>query len=92
MLFGWNELVQRLVDLPRDDQLQARLNGRYIEQEVAALSRSSAVASPEPAEEPGPVSGRVAALNVGRVETMNVYITVVNGGEDDPPLITVQGQ
>ena len=32
-------------------------------------------------------------MNIGRVEIMNVYITIANGGgDDDPPLITVRGQ
>ena len=92
VLFGQEELIQRLVNLPDEEKLQTKLSSWYIEQEVAALLGPPAAASPEPAEGPRPVNGRVPALNIGRVETMNVYITIVNGGEDDPPLITVQGQ
>ncbi len=92
LFFGQVDLVQRLVDLPKEKQLQTQLSGRYIKQELAVLSHASVV-EPEPAEEPEPVSGRIGALNIGRVETMNVYITIVNGDDDAaPPLINVQGQ
>ena len=90
LLFGPVDLEPVLANLPRKEELQTQLSMRYIEQEMAVLSRSPAT-DHEPAEEPGPVTGRVGTLNVGRVETLNV--TIVNGGEnDDPPLITVQGQ
>ena len=57
------------------------------------LSRSS-VAVTAPSEDVSPsVKGRVDALVLEREETVNIYVTVVNGGgEDDPPLITVQSQ
>ena len=93
VLFDEVDLVQRLVKLPKGDELQGHLSRRYIKQEVAALSRSSAAVSPEPAETSSPVKGQVGALNIERVETMNVNITIVKDSEDDdPPLITVQGQ
>ena len=93
LFFGQVDLAQRLVKLPKEDELQTQLSARYIKREVAALSRSSAEVSPEPAETSSPVKGRVGALSIERVETMNVNITIVNGDEDgDPPLITVQGQ
>ena len=92
LFFGGVDLAQRLVNLPKEDELQTHLSRRYIKQEAAVLSRPSAV-EPEPAEGPKPVNGRAGAMNIGRVETMNVYITVENGDVDDtPPLITVQGQ
>ena len=92
LCFGQVNLVQRLVNLPKEDELQTHLSRRYIKREVAALSRHAAV-DPEPAEGPKPVNGRAGAMHIGRVETMNVVITVENGDDDDaPPLITVQGQ
>lgn len=91
VLFGQVDLVQRLASLPKGDQLQIQLSRQCIEQEVAALSRGAA--KPEPAGEPEPVNGPAGAMNIGRVETMNVYITIADGGVDDgPPLITVRGQ
>ena len=59
------------------------------------LSRSSAAVT-APSEDVSPcIKGRVGTLVPERVETVNIYITVVvvNGGmDDDPPLITVQSQ
>ena len=94
VLFGRDELVQRLVALPKEEQLQTNLSSRFIRREVAALSRCSAVTSPEPAEVSAPsVKGRAGGLVLERAETVNIYVTVVNGDVgDDPPLITVQGQ
>ena len=92
LLFGEVDLVQRLASLPKGDELQTQLSRQYIEQEVAALSRG-AEPKPEPAGESEPVNGPAGAMNIGRVETMNVYITIGNGSVDeDPPLITVWGQ
>ena len=92
-LFGQGELVPRLVTLPDDKELQPQLSGRFIKKEVTALSRASAVAS-APSEDVSPsVKGRVGALILERVDTVNIHVTVVNGGVgDDAPLITVQGQ
>ena len=61
------------------------------------LSRSSAGGTATaPSEDVSPsVKGRVGALVLERVETVNIYITItiVNGDTgDDPPLITVRGQ
>ena len=91
---GRSDLAERLLKLPKDHELRPEFNGQYIEQEVAVLSRSSAAVDPEPAEESSPsVKGRVGALILERVETVNIYITIVNGDTgDDPPLITVRGQ
>ena len=94
LFFAEVDLVQRLVNLPKDNELQTHLSHRYIKQEVAALSRPSATVAPEPAEISSPsVKGRAGALVLERVQTVNIYITVVNGGlDDDSPLITVQGK
>ena len=94
VLFGPVDLAPVLAELPRSEQLQTQLSMRYIEREMAALSRPAAAVAPEPARDPAPVlKGRIGALNIGRVETVNIYIyiTIVNGDED-PPLITVRSQ
>ena len=58
-----------------------------------ALSRACAAVAAQAAEAPTFVQGRVGALVLELVETVNIYITVVYGGDgDDPPLITVQGR
>ena len=94
LLFGQADLAQRLVHLPNEEELQTQLSRRYIQREVKALSRATAVETPAPArEEPQPVNGRAGALTFQRVDTVNIYVTVVNGSVgDDPSLITVQGQ
>lgn len=93
VFFASDDLAQRLPGVPRDDEVQSRLSGRYIKQEVGVLRRAGAVATPQPAEDSTPVNGRAGALTFQRVDTVNIYVTVANGGaDDDPPLITVQGQ
>ena len=93
LFFGQADLAQRLVDLPKEDELQTQLSRRYIKREVEVLSRAPAGETPTPAEEPQSVHGRAGALTFQRVDTVNIYVTVVNGGVgDDPSLITVQGQ
>ena len=93
LFFGQADLAQRLVDLPKEDELQTHLSRRYIKREVGILSRAPAGETPTPAEEPQSVNGRTGALTFQRVDTVNIYVTVVNGGVgDDSSLITVQGQ
>ena len=93
LFFGQAALAQRLVDLPKDDELQTHLSRRYIKREVEVLSRTPAGETPTPAEEPQSVDGRAGTLTFQRVDNVNIYVTVVNGGVgDDPSLITVQGQ
>ena len=93
LFFGQAGLAQRLVDLPKEDELQTHLSRRYIQREVEVLSRAPAGETPTPAEEPQSVNGPAGALTFRHVDTVNIYVTVVNGGVGgDPPLITVQGQ
>ena len=93
LFFGQADLAQRLVDLPKDDELQTHLSRRYIKREVEVLSRAPAGETPTPGEEPQSVNGRAGALTFQRVDNVNIYVTVVNGGVGgDPSLITVQGQ
>ena len=95
LFFGQADFAQWMVDLPKGDELQTHLSRRYIKREVEVLSRAPAVETPvpAPAEEPQSVNGRAGALTFQRVDTVNIYVTVVNGGVGDgPSLITVQGQ
>ena len=92
VIFGPVDLAPALVELPRNKELQTQLSMEYIEREMAALSCPAAVAS-EPANPAPTVGGKAGMLNIGPVETVNIYITIANDGDDDdPPLITVQGQ
>ena len=94
LLFGQADLAQRLVHLPKESQLQTHLSRIYIQRDVEVLTRAPAVETPAPAgEEPQSVSGRAGALTFQHVDTVNIYVTIVNGSVgDDPSLITVQGQ
>lgn len=92
LLFGQDDPAQRLASFPEDDELQTHLSRQYIKREVEVLSRAPAVETPPPAGEPQSVNGRTGALTFQQVDTVNLYVTVVNGMGDDPSLITVQGQ
>ena len=93
MLFGQAGLAQRLANLPNDKEVQAQLSRRFIQREVEALSRAPAAETPAPDGEPQPPNGRAGALIFQQVDTVNIYVTVVNGSVgDDPSLITLQGQ
>ena len=93
LFFGQADLVQRLVNLPKDDEPRTHLSRRCIQREVEALSRAPTVETPAPAGETQSVNGRTGALTFQRVDTVNIYVTVVNGSVgDDPSLTTVQGQ
>ena len=93
LFFGQSDLARRLANLPKDDELQTHLSRRFIQREVEALSRAPSVETPMPAGEPQSVNGRAGALTFQQVDTVNIYVTVVNGSVgDDPSLITVQGQ
>ena len=81
---------QRLANLPKGDELQPHLRGQYIKKEVSALSRPSAEVLPEPAKDFAPaVKGRVGALVLERVETANIYVTIVNGNRGRHSLLSV---
>ena len=55
---------------------------------------NEAPAEAVPSEEASPaVEGPAGAIMVQRVEVMNIYVTIIYGGNgDEPSLITVQGQ
>ena len=88
-LCGEGNDVQRLINLPEVEEARSQLSKRFIEREVATLSRPSSRAAPDPAEpvaeelaeeSPQGPSGQTGALVIQRVETVNIYVTVVNGG------------
>lgn len=82
VFFGQDDAIQRLVNLPDEEQLQPQLSSRYIQQEVAALSRASAA---EPAAEP-----ETASLEIGGGRLVIQHADVVNihvNADDD-----VEGQ
>ena len=93
LLFGQADPVQQLASFPRDEELQTHLSRRFIKRELEVLSPAPAAETPPPDGEAQSVDGRAGALTFQQVDTVNIYVTVVNGGAgDDPSLITVQGQ
>ena len=101
-LCGQGNDVQRLINLPEEEEARPQLSKWFIEREVATLSRPASRAAPDPAEpvaeelaeeSPQGPSGQTGALVIQRVETVNIYVTAVNGGAGaEPPLLTVQGR
>ena len=73
VFFGQDELVERLVNLPEEEQLQPQLGGRYISKEVAALSRSAAPRALAPESESMPELGD-GGLVIRHVDVVNVYV------------------
>ena len=95
LVFGEVDLVQRLVNLPRDGQLQTSLGRRLIQQEVAVLSRAPA---PE-ATTLDTAAPDTAALEVGEgklvihhVDVVNVYIIVGSDGAGGISLRDILGR
>ena len=76
-----------MVKLPNDKQLQPQLRGGYIKKEITALGCASTAAAATAPEAPPSVKGRVGALVLERVETVNITITIVNGGDGDDRLM-----
>ena len=84
VFFGPDEVVQRLVNLPDEEQLQPQLGSHYIQKEVAVLSRTSAPNAKTPEQ---------ASLEIGdgrlviqHVDVVNVYVNA------DATLLGVQSQ
>ena len=82
VFFGQDEVVQRLVNLPDEEQLQPRLGSGDIQQEVEVLSRT---ATPE-VKTPEAKTPEQAFLEIGdgrlviqHVDVVNIYI---NSGPD----------
>ena len=89
--------MSRLADLPEGDQVQKQLGKTLIAQEVAKLSRRPAAAglAQPPAAATLTVSGGAVTIRDGDDVHIDIHLhftITAPGGEDDPPLITVQGQ
>ena len=76
VFFGQDEVVQRLVTLPDEEQLQPQLGSRYIQKEVAVLRPASAPKATTPEEASLEIDdGR---LVIQHVDVVNVYINIHN--------------
>ena len=93
LLWGLDDLPQRLLTLPKEDDLHPRLNVRFIAREVEVLSPRPASAPPE--EEQLPLDLGAGPLVLQRVDTVHIHVTIVTsagGGDGDNPLLSVQVQ
>ena len=76
VFFGQDEVVQRLVTLPDEEQLQPQLGSRYIQKEVAVLRPASALKAKTPEKASLEIDdGRLVFQHVAVV---NVYINIHN--------------
>ncbi len=94
VLWGLDNLVERLLELPNEDDLHRRLNDHFIAQEVAALAQAAprAADTPEQMTLDLPNGGTVTLQNIG---TANIYVTIVvhvHTAGGDPPSLSIQSQ
>ena len=96
LLWGLDDLVSRLADLPDGDQVQKQLGKRYISREVGTLSRRPAGARPAQAPKAATltVSGGTVTVRDGDELHIDIHlhftITLPDGG--DSPSLTVRVQ
>ena len=87
VFFGQDDVVQRLVNLPDEEQLQPQLNSRYIQKEVALLRRRFAPEEKTPEQAFLEIGD--GGLVIQHVDIVNVYINA--GADADALLLGVQG-
>ena len=87
VFFGQDDVVQRLVNLPDQEQLQPQLNSRYIQKEVALLHRRFAPEEKTPEQAFLEIGGE--GLVIQHVDVVNVYINA--GADAGASLLGVQG-
>ena len=90
------KLGKRFIEQEVETLSRPSHRGEPVPAEASPEETSPEEASPEEAspEEALPeVAGRTGTLVLERVETVNIYVTIVNGGTGaEPPLFTVQGR
>ena len=92
--------MRKLVDVLDEEKLRPQLSSAYIERELQFLRRQHNTNPPvsalpatdtAPDEAPAEIRARVGALMIQQAETVNVYVTIVNGGNGtELPLPTGQ--
>ena len=96
LLWGLDDLVSRLADLPEGDQVQKQLGKRLIAQEVEKLSRRPAAAGPAqpPKAATLAVSGGAVTLRDGDDVHIDVHLhfTITAPGDGDNPSLSVRVQ
>ena len=70
LLWGLDDLVERLIELPERDDLYPRLNARFIAKEIDALSQQAPRAAPAPEQMALDLGAGLLVLQ--RAETVNI--------------------
>ena len=96
LLWGLDDLVARLADLPEGDQVQKQLGKTLIAQEVEKLSRRPAGARPAQAPKAATltVSGGAVTVRDGDEVHIDIHLhfTITAPGDGDDPSLTVRVQ
>ena len=103
LLWGLDDPVASLADLPEGDQVQKQLGKRFISREVETLSRRPAAAKPTNMVDAGHQLPKAATLTVsgGAVTVrdgddvhidIHLHFTITAPGDGDNPSLTVRGQ
>ncbi len=96
LLWGLDDLVSRLADLPEGDQVQKQLGKRFISQEVGTLSRRPAAARPAqpPQSATLTVSGGAVTVQDGDDVHIDIHLhfTITAPGDGDNPPLNVRVQ
>ena len=97
VLFGMDDHVERLAALPGEQDLQHPLDGRYIPDDVAVLSRQPVATAAEPETASLDVGDDRVVIHAGVVHVhvhLHLHITIVaapnGGGNDGDELPTTQ--
>ena len=96
LLWGLDDLVARLADLPEGDQVQKQLGKRFISREVGTLSRRPAAARPTqpPQAATVTVSGEPVTVRDGDEFHIDIHLhfTITAPGDGDDPSLNVRVQ
>ena len=96
LLWGLDDLVAKLADLPDGDQVQKHLGKTLIAQEVETLSRRPAAARPAQAPKAATltVSGGAVTVRDGDDVHIDIHLhfTITAPGDGDDPSLNVQVQ
>ena len=94
LLWGLDDLVARLADLPEGDQVQKQLGKRFISREVGTLSRRPAAARPTqpPQAATVTVSGEPVTVRDGDDVHIDIHLhfTITAPGDGDDPSLNVR--
>ena len=82
VLFGQDDVVERLADLPAQNQLQPQLNGFFIQQEMTLLRRLSGMDAQTSESENVSLEIGDGKLVIQHADVVNVYVAADPDGND----------